>query len=619
MIKILKLAGMIIGALLLFLIMAFMALVTFVSPDRFKPVIVWQVKKYTGRELTIDGKLSWTFYPYLGLKAGHAALNNPSDFKQPVFAEFSNATMGVNLLPLFHGQIESRGITLHGMKLNLIRNAAGKTNWTFQSTSTTPQTTMEAHTTSGESVMPMGIVVSAIDVTNANVSWIDEQSKQAADIKNFSFHATKINLTQPFPITMDFDFSVKNPDTTGHIALNSQIAFSLNKQVYSLRDLDFQADIHQGPKKLNPKITGDVIADLSKQTLEWSHFKADIANLSVTGKMNVSQVTSSPLATGQLTLHPFDLKEFLKQTGQDNASLQVARSVNGNLDFTASSKTVTATGDVKVEQLQAAKLNMNNVDVKIHYLDGILSLMPMTAHLYDGSLDAQVKINLNTPQPQIALQGKLSNVQSEPLLKDLSDTSHKIKVKGAANIDFDLTTSGKDNDAITKNLNGTSHFSFNNGTLEGVDLGYMIDTASALASQKAPSASDSNQTNFGNLTATAVIHDGVVTNNDLLLKSPRFDTKGSGTINLIDKTINYSLQISVIQTQVSVVKELAGLTIPVRVTGSLDNPAVRLDSGALLKDVAEHQILQRKDEIQQKIKEKLPEQAGQLLQNLLGH
>jgi AsmA protein len=619
MAKFLKFIGMLAGILIVVSILAFVLLVTFVSPNRLKPMISEQVKSYTGRKLTIDGDLSWTFYPYLGVKVGHVTLSNPADFKQATFVEIDNATIGVSLFPLLHGQIESKGITLHGMKLNLIKNAAGRTNWTMQTNVKTETDSSVSSTPRNYNAASMGLAVSAIDITDAHVTWSDEQTKQTTEIDHFAFHATQINLTQPFPISAEFDFSSTNPDKKGHVAFSSKTAFSIDKAVYSLRDLDLAASINQGDKKPRLHVTGDIVTNMSDQTLQWTNFKADLANLNLAGNLNVSHLSTSPQATGHFTIKPFDLKSFLNDVGQDNANLQTAKNVDGALEFTASGKNINATGNFKIEELQAAKIKMSNVDLKMHYQDGVLNLAPVTAKLYDGSMDLTAKINLTTAQPQIALQGKLVNVQSEPLMKDLSSTSQKIKVIGAGNIDFNVTTQGKEGDAIIRNLNGTSHFTFNNGALEGVDIGYYIDSASALASSKTTSASNTNKTTFGNLSGTAVISNGVVKNDDLLLNSPRFDTKGQGTVNLVSKDLDYSLQITVKQTDVSTLKNFAGLAIPVRVTGSLNNPSVRVDTGKLLKGVADQELQKHKDDIKKKIEEQLPGKAGQLLQNILGH
>jgi AsmA protein len=254
--------------------------------------------------------------------------------------------------------------------------------------------------------------------------------------------------------------------------------------------------------------------------------------------------------------------------------------------------------------------------------NGVLALKPMTATLYQGNLQANANVNLATATPQISLQAQLNNVQAEPLLQDLQKQGGKIKIKGAGNISLQITTAGLTADAVTRNLNGSGNLSFNNGQLNGVNIGYLLDSGYALIKRQAAPTQNDNVTNFGTLTASVKINSGVVTNNDLLINGPRFTTKGQGTINLVSQQINYSLQIIPINSTAASNNGLlnfANLTIPVRVTGNLSNPNVGLDTGMLLQEVAKQQIQKVQDKIGDQIKNNLPGQAGKLLQNFLGH
>ncbi len=618
MAKILKLISIVFGVGLLLVIVSFVCLVMFVSPNWLKPVLAEQVKKNTGRELTIDGDLSWTFYPYLGVKVGHAVLNNPVDFKQTAtFAEITSATVGVKLMPLLQGQIESNGITLYGAKINLIKNQSGKNNWALTTIDASKITDHESVASNKKSGMAFGLAISAFDVVDSSIVWIDEQAKRSATINNFAFHATKINLIDAFPVAVEFKFATKNPAVFGNVNLKTQLAFSLNKQIYSLRNLHVDLQLAQSSKSVNLSLDGNLAVDLAQDKLQSSDLKGKIANLDLIGKVNIVHLMSTPEMQGHFYIPIFDLKDFIREIGYDSANLQVAKNVMGNLDFIASAKLADVSGNFKVEQLQAAKIKINKVEMKMHYVNGVLDLAPVTGNLYQGTLEALLAVNFNNPAPQYMLKAKLLNVEAEPLLQDLSEAEQKIKMLGAGNIDLSVSSSGKENKALMQNLNGTGHIAFNNGALSGIDIGYLIDSASAIATQNAAKLTSSDKTNFGNLTGSFVIHNGILTNDDLVLNSPRFDTKGKGTINLIDQTIDYSLQAAVKDSQISAIKNLSGLTIPIQITGNLSNPRVRLDTVDLLKGVAVQQIEKHKEQIKKKIQEQLPGKAGELLQNLL--
>jgi AsmA protein len=152
-------------------------------------------------------------------------------------------------------------------------------------------------------------------------------------------------------------------------------------------------------------------------------------------------------------------------------------------------------------------------------------------------------------------------------------------------------------------------------------VGYYIDIANAFIHGQSPPSKGENVTNFGNLTGTAVIKNGVATNNDLALISPRFDSKGSGSLNLVNQQINYTLQIQPkIPGQGSNDGSLNinSMTLPVSVGGTLSNPSISLDVKALAGFVAKQHLQKVKDKIQDQIKGKLPGKAGDLIGNFLG-
>ncbi len=646
MTKILKFTGLLLSAIILLLIVAVCVLVFFVSPNKFKPVITSQVAKYTGRQLTIDGELSWSFFPYLGVKVGHATLSNSSEFKQKVFAEFDEATVAVKLMPLLHAKVEASGISLSGLTLHLVKNADGKTDWQDlqnlkSANATTNTTTVDAsHNTPKMAFM---ISIPSIDVNNATVTWSNEQANQYATIKQFELHAKNINLDQAFPITSSFAFSSKNPNATGKMALQSDIKLDVNAQQYQLSGLNVTLDTQQAGKNLSVLLKGNLVADLAQQTLSFTQFVGQVSNLTLTGKVSVTDLMNQARVTGHLQAQPFDLKQLLQSLGQDVPNVQTLKNVSADFDFTTTSQkaglqSLVVDGNVKIEELQAAKVKASQIHATAKLQNAILTLSPITAAFYQGNFDGIAKINLNNAIPQFDLQAKLANVQAEPLTQDLGGSNSKIKLQGTGNVDMQVTTQGTSGDTMMRNLNGNGHINFANGKLVGINIGYMIDSAASLVKGQSVPTENEKATNFGDLTGTLAIHNGVVSNNDLQLVSPRFTTKGQGTIDLVNQQINYLLQANATlgsqKTNDVTTNNINALAIPITITGNLSSPSIRLDTGTLLKEAAKQQVQRLQDKVKEKIqdtikdqlknqisgslKDQLPANTGQLLQGLLG-
>ena len=624
--KSIKWLGAFVSILILLVVLVAVCLVTFVSPNRFKPLIAEQVMKYTGRQLTIDGDLSWSLFPYLGVKTGHILLSNPSGFEQKIFAEIQHATIGVKLFPLLHKKIESSGIVLDGLKLNLIRDGNGKNNWQFKQISPISTSTAVVATdpsrTSALKKLSVELAISGIEISNAEINWTDQQKEQSGRIEKFGLRAKDISFLKPFPMESEFNFTSKNPAISGHVALTSETSLSIDQQIFSFRKLALTAQLQQEVQKFSWTVKGDVIADLQQQTLQWTHFYGQMGNLILIGKMGVVDLITNPHATGHLQIQPFDLKELLQSVGQEITNMQVLKDMSGDVDFTAAANTVDVQGKFKIDTIEAKHVKLSQVIFPLHYQIGVLELSPITADFYQGSLQTNAKVNLTGALPQIAMQGKLLNVHTEPLLQDLDGNNQKLKLVGIGNMEWQITTMGPNANAFVKNLNGKAHVSFNQGILQGIDIGYLLDSAYAFAKQKTLTTANARQTDFGSLIGSVVFRDGIIINDDLLFDSQRFKSSGKGSIDLVNQKIDFHLQTVVNQSAMDQRDDwgnLYGLPIPIDITGRLADPTIRLDTTVLAKAVAEQQIKKIETKVQDKIKDKVQGKAGELLQNLLDH
>jgi AsmA protein len=62
--------------------------------------------------------------------------------------------------------------------------------------------------------------------------------------------------------------------------------------------------------------------------------------------------------------------------------------------------------------------------------------------------------------------------------------------------------------------------------------------------------------------------------------------------------------------------QLHGVTVPIKVSGSFDNPKYALDTESLLKEAAQGKIEEKKEEIKQKATEQLQEKLQDGLKGL---
>ncbi len=261
-------------------------------------------------------------------------------------------------------------------------------------------------------------------------------------------------------------------------------------------------------------------------------------------------------------------------------------------------------GDVHIKELKLMNLHAESARIGIKWQDQILTLSPLTTNLYKGSLEGIVHGKNFSSQPNWDWNVQMKQVQLKPLLEDVNGVDSKIKIDGLGDLNFQATATGKAKDTILNSTDGTLTFSLNNGAVDGVDINYMIQTADAIISKQPIAPPANNQTAFSSLTGSMLIKNGVAQTDNLLLTSSSFTTKGQGQFNLMNQTMNLTLQVSPLNTT-----KIKG-TLPILITGDIHSPSIKLDTAALDTDMVKDQL--------EKAKSKVQEKADKFLQKILG-
>ncbi len=98
--RILKLLAVFVGALLVLIVVAGLLVALLVDPNDYRDEIAQAVEDATGRELTIEGDLSLSVFPWVAIEVGRTQLGNAEGFGDEPFASFERASLSVKLIPL---------------------------------------------------------------------------------------------------------------------------------------------------------------------------------------------------------------------------------------------------------------------------------------------------------------------------------------------------------------------------------------------------------------------------------------------------------------------------------------------------------------------------------------
>ena len=127
------------------------------------------------------------------------------------------------------------------------------------------------------------------------------------------------------------------------------------------------------------------------------------------------------------------------------------------------------------------------------------------------------------------------------------------------------------------------------------------------------------QTDFSEMSGSAVIQNGILNNRDLLAKSPFLRVEGSGKVNIVMENMDYTVRPVIVNTSKGQggqgLEELEGIPIPIHLKGTWADPKWSID---LVKVLEEKQKERLKEKVDEKLQEMLPDLKEKLPEALKG-
>jgi len=242
-------------------------------------------------------------------------------------------------------------------------------------------------------------------------------------------------------------------------------------------------------------------------------------------------------------------------------------------------------GDFDIGELIVKKARLRNIKLRLNAQNGVLNLKPVFADLYEGKFSGDIKLDVNPKVPKLTVNAKLKGVQAEPLLKDLKG---KARLRGKGDFSAALFSTGKNNGDLKRNLNGQMSISFSDGAITGFNLGKKLRQWKQFKKGgSTEGVEETESTDFLLLTGHPVAKAGVIRMDDLNMKAPAFRLAGKGELaNLHSNTISYTVLATIANTSKGAggreLVDLAGLDLPVNISGPLEDPKIQLDWGGVL-------------------------------------
>ena len=585
------------GLVLLVVAAAAILALTF-DPNHYKGEVEKLVKERTGRTLKFHGDVKLAFWPSLGVSVGKASLSRRAS--EHDFAAFDSARVSVGLLPLLRGQLAVDQVSIAGLRASVIRAKGGK--FDFEDLMGAAGAQKPAAPGAGSSKVQFD--VAGIHLERGTLAYKDEGTGRTLEIGHLELRTGRIAEDVPGKMSLSALVRGKNPLVDLKIALESGYRLSLVRQEYVLTGLNLRIDGATAEfSRLALSLAGEVRADAAKENVS-ADLTVKFDETTIKAKAAMTKF-ASPHYSVDVDVDKLNLDRYLAASPKAKPAPGANAKVDVDVPVDLSGlKDLSADGKLAVGALQVQGLRLSEVRAQLRAAGGRADLAPHSAKLYEGTLSGA--LSLNASGNRIALKESLTNVAIGPLVKDAAGRD---AVEGRGNIALDVTAAGATVNAMKKALGGTARVALRDGAVKGINLTEALrKTRAAFGSKSAQQQpSDTAQrTDFSEMTASFAIKNGVARNDDLDVKAPVLRIGGAGDIDIGNSQLNYVAKATVVATAKGQggadLDHLAGLAIPVKLTGPFDAPKYEIDYGAIASQAAKARA---QEKVQQKLQDLL--------------
>jgi uncharacterized protein involved in outer membrane biogenesis len=392
-----------------------------------------------------------------------------------------------------------------------------------------------------------------------------------------------------------FDLDVDQLDANRYMAAKSDKPAQENSGgMTGLKTFLADGDLRIGSLKYDKYNISNFKAGLKAdgQKLSLNPLIAKVDDSQINANLGISNF-SNPAYNFDIKIDKLDADKYItksngaKSTGDTPIDLSALKKLN-------------ATGEAKIGWLKLANVKTENVNLGLKAGEGIATLSPFSANLYNGSMSGTLRVDARTT-PSIAFKQNMKGVSVGPLMVDAIKND---MLSGTGTVNVDVTTAGNTVGALKKGLMGNASLNLADGALKGVDIaGGIRDLKSKVNIFKSKDAMDADKTkktDFSELTATFDIKNGVAHNEDLAMKAPvlrlsKGDSKGD--IDIGNERINYIAKPTVVKSLKgqggAELDSLSGVAIPVKISGTFADPKYNLDYAAVATALAKSNVLDK--------------------------
>ncbi|MDZ4391989.1 AsmA family protein [Cypionkella sp.] len=603
-----------------------------IPAEKVAGIAVAKFNTLTGRELVISGAVRPTIWPQLGVKTGPISISNAEWSKEGPMVQAEGLDISLDLAALIAGDVKITGVEAINPKIVLERSSKGEENWVFGGggaggtvSAATPGVgqpfTLDKATVSGGTLVfadhAAGVryEVSGIEATAAIPQFAGQATVDMAAVMN----GQSFRLKAEIAAFQDFlDGKLVESDLT-LVAGDAELGFKGRAGIAPEAEGALTTD-------LGDLAAVSALAGMAAPKLPQGLGASDVR---VSGAVTLTTAGSLHLRGGAVVLDGNTLTVDGDLTTASARAKLSAKVVAGALDLAGVSG---GEGGGSGGGAQAAGWPKDKIDVSgLAALDAVVALTADSVDLgmvkfgpsqivltndrsrlvtelrkvsaYEGVISGQFVVN---GRKGLSVGGDLSfaGMALQPLLADFGGYERLV---GTGDMRVKFLGSGASVDAIMRSMSGSGSLALSNGEILGLDIAGMLRTLDTSY------VGEGQKTIFDSLGGSFTIADGVLHNEDLVLKSPYITARGVGDVGLGARNLEYRIKATALADDTGA----GGLTAPLLIKGPWADPKFSLD----LQAIADEKLAEQKAALQAQAEAKRAEleaEARAKLENELG-
>ena len=608
------------GVLLVLLIAGALVVPALIPVDVYKREIIAVMEEATGRKARIDGEFKLSILPRAEFVAGKVSLGNAKDGQAKNMMTLDRLTVRVGVLPLLTGNLEIDALVAERLVINLEVDKGGRPNWQLGAAPSPAAAKPDDVTPAGAPGLA-GLKLGDVRLVDGRISYTDMKTGARHVVDGVNLKVSLPSLSSPMRAEgsvvwnkeqLTLTAVVSNPNavlagktTELDISLKSApLAFSfkgrasagkdnavggrIKLDVPSVRKLAAWAGtpLNVPGKGLGPlKISGEL--DMKGKVVDFRKAKFSLDAIEGTGDLSFDRRGRKPFIKAAAKLGRLDLNPYLPPESAASAKPQAGNAGPGDwsddpIDLSALDS-VDAALELTVAGLLIRKIKIGESNLKVTLRNGILVTDLTKMALYGGVGKARVTTRGGRGVPVLSLNSTLTKVKANPFMRDAMNLD---RVEGTANIKVRINTRGRSQREMIQALAGGGKVTFLDGAIQGINLGAMVrNIKSAFLGSD---ASQTEKTDFSEMGGSFQIRRGILTNNDLLLKSPLLRLTGKGKIDMPKRWIDYRIEPKLVASTTGQggAAGATGISVPVNIKGPWHDIGYSPDLGAMLGDLA---------------------------------